>query len=150
MVAGILLGLLFLSLLAYFVHSIRSRGKSPGDILKEELTSERRRRERIQASIESVRALNSQRIAALTHDIEEMLANLPDREGVRLTASEEEIRLQIGEVEFRITHVFRDIADWRPEEGRYLVQRNAGPSDEIPSRDEAIRLLARELARLTE
>jgi hypothetical protein len=156
MLINVLLGLIFVGLLGYLAFQIYSGSKSPGRIAAEELEQERRRKKRRTENLQKIREQVDHRSERLAQAVEEVVRALGDEPGVYMERDDRTVRVVAGEAEF--TAVFRlpeydldarnlDADQYADEYGKYILKADS-EEYRFDGLDEAVRFLARELARL--
>lgn len=156
MLINILLGLIFLGLLAYLIFQVYSGSKTPRRIAAEELEQERRRKKRRSENLQRIQEQVELRSERLALAVQEVVRALGEESGVSMERDGRMTRVVAGEAEF--TAVFRlpeydldarnlDVEQYADDYGKYVLQAD-GEEYRFDSLDEAVRFLARELARL--
>jgi hypothetical protein len=156
MLINVLFGLIFLGLLGYLAFQIYSGSKTPGRIAAEELEQERRRKKRRAENLQEIREQVDYRSERLAQAVDEVVRALGEGSGVYMERDDRTVRVVAGEAEF--TAVFRlpeydldarnlDVEKYAKDYGKYVLQADS-EEYRFDSLDEAVRFLARELARL--
>lgn len=160
MYVNLIIGVFVLGALFYLVSSLMKHLRSPRAILQEEIDERRKRTERVKENIQRIRARAIEKMVPVHKAIAEMNASLMVSQRFVVEGAEETVALRQEGVIISVTYQLASFSvDGSPGEvgaeiaqyGRFLIEVNntiAGTSTsrEAVTHEEAIRLVAREIA----
>ncbi|GFM36652.1 hypothetical protein [Desulfovibrio psychrotolerans] len=160
MYINLVFGVLVLAALYFLGRELARRLRSPRAILQEELDERRRRTQRIQENLQRVRARAMERLVPVRKAVREMNASLLAAQRFAVEETDDAVRLRLDRAVLTVTYQLASFSvDGSPDElgsemaqyERFLIEienteTGSRYTREAVTHEEAIRLLAREIA----
>ncbi len=164
MYINLIIGAIALGALWLLVRGLRQKFRSPSAILQEELEERRKRSLRVQETLQRVRSRAAERLAPVKKAVHEMNASLLEAQRFSVREEEDSLSLQQERITLTVTYQLASFSlDGSTQEleenmahyERFLLEVHDGIADttrtrEAVTQEEAIRLVAREIAVLVQ
>lgn len=159
---NLIIGAVVLGALIYLGKTLLAKLRSPRAILLEEMEERRRRSERVQENIQRVRERAVERMRPIHRAVQEMNAALLEAQRFTVEGEGEVVTLRQNGTLIRVTYqlanfaidgTVTDLANDVAQYERFFIEvtddtRNSYVTREAVTHEEAIRLIAREMATL--
>jgi hypothetical protein len=157
---NLIIGVIVLGALYFLGKEIAGRLRSPRSILQEELEERRKRNERVQENLQRLRQRAISKMVPVRQAINDMNASLMESQRFTLEGVEDSVVLRQNGVTITVTYQLasfsvdgtpRELRDDVAQYERYVIEVQHVAEDRFHTREavtseEAIRLLAREIA----
>ncbi|SIO19230.1 hypothetical protein [Halodesulfovibrio marinisediminis] len=164
MYINLIVGIIFIVLVVWIVKDFLKSLKSPARIMEDELSQRREKQEQVAANIERLRETGIKKLVPVRRAVEEMNAALPEGKQFVIENNRDNVVIVFEKAYVKITHRLtqfslsgseQDFDDDVVKHQRFVLERKDEHGDVVTSREadteeEAIRLIAREIANVVE
>lgn len=164
MYINILVGIVFIALVVWIIRDFVHRRKSPARIMEDELNQRRERQEQVTANLERLRDIGVKKLKSVRKALEEMNAALPESQRFTIENNRDSVAVIFEKTYVEITHQLtqfslsgneQDFSDDVAMHQRFVIESKNAQGDVVRSREaeteeEAIRLIAKEIASVVE
>lgn len=164
MYINIIVGLIFIILVGWIARDFMRSLKSPARIMKDELEQRRERQEQTAANIERLRGTGVKKLIPVRAAIEEMKGALPKEKQFTVENNDDSVEIVFEKSYVEVTHrltqftldgTAQDFSDDVAMYQSFVIERKDLDGDliirrEAATEEEAIRLIAREIATVVE